>query len=54
MARKPAQGKYVHKKRKYKIEDPDITLTWDDGDLIADKVQDRSEEAVRTTESQRE
>jgi hypothetical protein len=42
------QGKYVCKKRKYKTEDPDITLTWDDAELIADKVQDRSEEVVRT------
>jgi hypothetical protein len=48
MARKPAQGKDVSKKRKYETEDPDITLTWDDAELIADKVQDMSEEVVGT------
>jgi hypothetical protein len=50
----PAQGKYAHKKRKYETEDPYITLTWDDTKLVADKVQDRSEEVVRTGEAQRE
>jgi hypothetical protein len=52
--RKPVQGKYACKKRKYETEDPDITLTWDDAELVMDKVQDRSEEVVRTTEAQRE
>jgi hypothetical protein len=32
----------------------DITLTWDDADLIVNKVQDRSEQAVKTTEEHRE
>jgi gas vesicle protein len=44
----------MHKKRKYETEDPDITLTWDDAELVMDKVQDRSEEVVRTAEAQRE
>jgi hypothetical protein len=48
------QGTYARGKRKYDTEDPDITLTWDDAELVADKVQDRSEEAVKTTEAQRE
>jgi NACalpha-BTF3-like transcription factor len=52
--RKLTQGKYVRKKRKYETEDPDITLTWDDVELVANKVQDRSEEVVRTVEAQRE
>jgi hypothetical protein len=54
MTRNPAQGKYVSKKRKYEIEEPDITLTWDDAKLVMDKVQDRSEEVVRTVVTQRE
>jgi hypothetical protein len=41
-------------KIKYDTEDPDITLTWDDAEIVADKVQDRSEEAVKTTKVQRE
>jgi hypothetical protein len=49
-----AQGTNVHGKRKYDTEDPDITLTWDDAELVVDKVQDRSEEAVKTIEAQRE
>jgi hypothetical protein len=44
----------MRKKRKYEIEDPDITLTWDDAELVADKVQNKSEEVVRTTVAQRE
>jgi hypothetical protein len=48
MERNPVQGKDMSKKRKYETEDPNITLTWDDAELIADKVQDRSEEVVRT------
>jgi hypothetical protein len=44
----------VRGKNKYDTEDPDITLTWDDAELIADKVQDRSEEAIKTIEAQRE
>jgi hypothetical protein len=34
------------KKRKYETEDPDITLTEDDAELIMEKVQDRGEEVV--------
>jgi hypothetical protein len=46
------QGTNAHDKNKYDTEDPDITLTWDDAKLIADKVQDRSEQAVKTVEAQ--
>jgi hypothetical protein len=52
--RKPAQGKDARKKRNYEIEDPDITLTWHDADLVMEKVQDKSEEVVRVTEAHRE
>jgi hypothetical protein len=50
--RKPAQEKEACKGRKYEMEDPYITLTEDDAELIADKVQDRSEEVVRIVEAQ--
>jgi len=46
MTRNPAQGKDGHKKRKYETKDLDITLTWDDAELVADKVEDMSEEVV--------
>ena len=49
--RKPTQGKDARNKRKCEIEDPNITLTWDDGDIIVDKLQDRSEEVVRVVEA---
>jgi hypothetical protein len=54
MTGNPAQGTYARKTRKYETKDPDITLTWDDAELIIDKVQDMNEEVVRTIELQRE
>jgi hypothetical protein len=50
--RKPVQGKEACKKRKYITEDPVITLTEDDADLVTDKVQDRGEEVVCIAEVQ--
>jgi hypothetical protein len=47
IARKPAQGKDARKKRKCETKDPNITLTWDDAELVVRKVRDRSEEVVR-------
>jgi hypothetical protein len=41
--------KEVHKKRKYDTKDLDITMTEDDAELVADKVQDRGEEVVYIT-----
>ena len=54
MEREPVQGKYVCKKRNYEIEDLDITLAWNDAELVADKVQDKSEEVVRIAVAQGE
>jgi hypothetical protein len=45
-----AQGTNAREKRKYDTEDPKITLTWDDTELVVGKFQDRSEEAVKTIE----
>jgi hypothetical protein len=50
--RKPTQEKEVCKKRKYVTEDPVITLTEDDAELVTDKVQDRGEEVVCIAEAQ--
>ena len=54
IARKPSQGKDARKRRKCETKDPNITLTWDDAELVANKVQDKSEEVVRVAEVQRE
>jgi hypothetical protein len=39
---------------KYHNKPPIITITEDDVELVADKVQDRSKNVVRTIEAQRE
>jgi hypothetical protein len=39
---------------KYTKKPPVITLTEDDVELVADKVQDRGEDVVHTVEAQRE
>jgi len=41
-------------KRKYVMEDPIITLTEDDVDLVVKNIQDRGEEVVHVAEAQRE
>jgi hypothetical protein len=52
--RKPVQVEKAHKKRNYVTEDPVITLTEDDVELVTNKVQYRGEEVVLITHSQRE
>jgi hypothetical protein len=42
------------KKMKYTKEGPVITLTEDDVEFVADKVQDRGEDVVHAAEAQRE
>jgi hypothetical protein len=44
----------IRKKMKYHKNPPTITITEDDAELVADKVQDRGEDVVRATEAQRE
>jgi hypothetical protein len=44
----------IVKKMKYHKNPPIITVTEDDVELVADKVQDKGEDLVRTIESQRE
>jgi hypothetical protein len=51
-AKETTQGIDTHGKNKYDTEDPDITLTWDDAELIANKVQDKSEQVVKMVEAQ--
>jgi hypothetical protein len=48
------QVEEMHKKMKYTKEGPVITLTEDDVEFVADKVQDRGEDVVCVAESQRE
>jgi NACalpha-BTF3-like transcription factor len=49
-----AQEEEIRKKMKYHKNPPTITITEDDVELVADKVQDRGEDVVRATEAQRE
>jgi hypothetical protein len=44
----------IRKKMKYHKNPPTITITEDDAEFVADKVQDRGEDAVCATEAQRE
>jgi hypothetical protein len=44
----------IRKKMKYHKNRPTITIIEDDAELVVDKVQDRGEDVVRATETQRE
>jgi hypothetical protein len=48
------QEEEIRKKMKYHKNHPTITITKDDADFVADKVQDGGEDKVRATEVQRE
>jgi hypothetical protein len=45
------QEEETRKKMKYHKKHPIITITEDDAELVEDKVQDRGDDVVRTTEA---
>jgi hypothetical protein len=52
--RNQSQEGEISKNMKYHKNPPILTITKDDADFIAEKVQDRGENALLATESQRE